>query len=265
MASEAGQRPGRGGPDDGVDLLAGERRVERRGLAGERVAHVDAGAGVHLVLHLGLGQGGAVVPAPVDGLEPAVDEAALEELVEGLERGGLVLVGHGGVRVLPAAEHADALELGALQIDVLLGVGAAGGADGDGVHLQLFAAKLLVHFDFDGQAVAVPSWDIGRVEAGHGLRLDDEVLQALVQGVAQVDGAIGVGRSVVQDVLRSALARLANLLVEAAFRPCCEPFRLIFRQIRLHREAGARQQKGRLQLRPAAFGMGRLGVWLGVT
>ena len=76
--------------------------------------------GVHLVLDLGLGEGGFVVDAPVDGLEAFVDEAALEEVEEGLGDGGLVAVRHGEVGVVPAAEDADALELGALEVDVLL-------------------------------------------------------------------------------------------------------------------------------------------------
>ena len=81
---------------------------------------------MHLVLDFGFGQGGAVVDAPVDGLEAAVDEAFLEEAVEGLEGAGLVVAGHGFVGVVPAAEAADALELRGLQVDVFLRVGAAG-------------------------------------------------------------------------------------------------------------------------------------------
>jgi hypothetical protein len=46
---------------------------------------------VHLVLDLGLGQRGAVVDAPVNRLEAAVDEAFLEEAVKGLEGAGLVV------------------------------------------------------------------------------------------------------------------------------------------------------------------------------
>ncbi len=94
----------------------------------------------------------------------------------------------------------DALKLRGLQVDVFLRVGAAGIQDGRNGHLQLFAAELLVDLDLDGQAVAVVAGNVGRIEAGHGFRLDDEVLQALVQGVAEVDGAIGVRRTVVKKV-----------------------------------------------------------------
>jgi len=60
-------------------------------VAGEFVAHVDAGRGVLLVLDFGFGEGGAVVDAPGDGLEAFVDEAVLEEVEEGLGDAGLVL------------------------------------------------------------------------------------------------------------------------------------------------------------------------------
>src|SRR6185437_587797 len=99
----------------------------------------------------------------------------------------------GEVGCCPATEDADALELAALKVYIFLRVVAAGLADGDGVHLQLFAAELLVYFNFDGEAVAVPSGDVGGIEAGHGLGFDDEVLDALVEGVAEVDGSVGVG------------------------------------------------------------------------
>ena len=83
-----------------------------------------------------------------------------------------------------------------------MGVLAAGAADGDGVHLEFFSTELLVYFNFDGEAVAVPAGDVGGVEAGHGLGFDDEVLDALVEGVAEMDSSVGVGRAVVEDIFR---------------------------------------------------------------
>ena len=202
-----------------------------------------------LVLDLGLGQGGAVVDAPVDRLEAAVDEAFLEEAVEGLQRAGLVVAGHGLVGRLPAAEAANALELFGLQVDVLLGVGAAGFENRGNWHFKLLAAQFLVHLDLDGQAVAVVAGDVGGVEAGHGLGLDHEVLEALVEGVAQVDGPVGVGRAVVKQVDGPSAAGFAQHFIEAERGPAGEPKRLILRQIGFHREGSLGQSEGRLQLR----------------
>ncbi len=202
---------------------------------------------MHLVLDLGLGEGGPVVDAPVDGLEALVDEAVLVEVEEGLGDGGLVAVRHGEVGVVPAAEDADALELGALEVDELLRVLAAGAADGEGGHFELFAAEFFVDLDLDGEAVAVPAGDVGGVEAGHGLGLDDEVLDALVEGVAEVDGSVGVGRAVVEDVLRLAGAGFADLAVEVGLLPFKEACGLILREIGLHGEGGLGQVEGCLE------------------
>ena len=97
---------------------------------------------MHLVLDFGLGQRGSVVDAPVDGLEPAIDEALLKKAVKGLECAGLVVARHGLVWLVPAAEAADALELRGLQFDVLLRVGAAGIQDIGNRHFKLFAARV---------------------------------------------------------------------------------------------------------------------------
>lgn len=176
-----------------------------------------------------------------------VDEALLEEVVEGLDDGGLIGERHREVGIVPAAEDADALELGPLQVHVFLRVLAAGLADGEGVHLQLFAAQLLVYLDLDRQAVAVPAGDVGGVETGHGLGLDDKILDALVECVAKVDGSIGVRRAIVQDVLGGAGPGGANLGVKFLLLPRGQAYRLVDREIGLHGEGGLGQVQGRLQ------------------
>ena len=183
-----------------LPCVGGQLRRDSRRVALEGVLYVNAGTGVVGVLDLGFGQRGAVVDAPVNRLESLVDEAFLEEGVEILDDLGLVPLGHGGVGVVKVAEDADALELIALDLQILFGVLAAGIADLERVHLQLLAAERFIDLDFDGQAVTIPAGDVGRVETRHGARLDDEVLEALVESVAEMQGAVGVGRSVMQDV-----------------------------------------------------------------
>ncbi len=89
--------------------------------------------------------------------------------------------------------------------------------------------------------MAVPAGDVGGVEAGHGLGLDDEVLDALVEGVAEVDGSVGVGRAVVEDVFGGSGAGGANLGIQVLLLPGGEAFGLVVRQIRLHGEGRLRQ------------------------
>ncbi len=96
--------------------------------------------------------------------------------------------------------------------------------------LGLLAAEFLVDFEFDGQAMAIPARDVGRIEAGHGLGLDDEVLDDFVERGAEVDVAIGVRRAVVEDVARASGASGANLAVEILGFPAREHFRLGLRE-----------------------------------
>ena len=95
--------------------------------------------------------------------------------------------------------------------------------------------------------MAVPAGDVGGVEAGHGLGLDDEVLDALIEGVAEVDGSVGVGRAVVEDVFGGAGAGGADLGVEVLLLPGGEANGLVLRQVGLHGEGGLGQVQGGFQ------------------
>ncbi len=76
--------------------------------------------------------------APVDGLETFVDVSLVQKIDEGAGDDGLVLRRHGQIRVLPAAENAEADEIFALQVYVLFCVFTAGGADLRGGHAGFF-------------------------------------------------------------------------------------------------------------------------------
>ena len=89
--------------------------------------------------------------------------------------------------------------------------------------------------------MAVPARDVGRVHALQGTRLDDDVLQDLVDGVPEMDVTVGVGRAVVQDVARAPLARLAQLLIEPHLLPCPDHLRLPLGQVAAHGKLGLGQ------------------------
>ena len=76
-----------------------------------------------------------------------------------------------------------------LMADVLRGLGAELD-DVHGVLVQPLLAVLFLDLPFDRQAVAVPARHVGRIEAGQVARLDDDVLQDLVDRVAGVQLAI---------------------------------------------------------------------------
>ena len=79
----------------------------------------------------------------------------------------------------------------------------------------LFPAELFLHLRLDGQAMAIPTGDVGCSEAGHGLRLDHHVLENLVQGGSQVNCPCGIGWAIVQDVGRCVGARLLNAVYDS--------------------------------------------------
>src|ERR1035438_90044 len=167
--------------------------------------------------------------APVDGLEAAVDIALLEESVKGFQCASFVVAGHGFVWLVPTAETTDSLKLRGLQVNEFLRVGATGFEHSRGGHLKLLAAQLLIHFDFDGQAVAVEAGDVGCVEAGHGLRLDNKVLEAMVERMAKMHGAVCVGRAVMENVGGTTQTRLAQLFVHTQGSPAGQPKWFILR------------------------------------
>ena len=242
-----GQRPWRRRPDRHrqqspalVALDMTTPRHERLDVR-ERKAHVDGGRVLVLVLDLGLGQGRTAVDAPVHGF------GALDEVTVGNDlpqrshdvrlEGGI----HGEVRLLPIAEHAQALEVRPLPRHLLPRVGAAGGAKFPGADLAPGLSDLFLHHELDRQTVAVPTRNVRRVEAAERARLDDDVLQHLVHGMTDVDVAVRVRRPVVQHEPLAPAPSGADPLVQLQFSPAREYLRFAFGQVRAHREIRPRQ------------------------
>ena len=139
--------------------------------------------------------------------------------------------------MIPIAEDSEAAELLALQVDVFAGVGFGALADFDRGEPGFF----FDHFEFDGEAVAVPTGNERRPESGHGLRFDHEVFEDLVQRSAHVDVAVGEGRSIVENKKRGVFAGLLNAGVEVVFFPGGELLGFARGQPGFHREIRARE------------------------
>ena len=235
------QGPGSGGPDDHKGVLVQLRQAKRSRQARRVVClkgDVQRLALLVLVFDFKLGQRAAAVKAPVHGLEAPVDKTALDHALESAQFTGLVREIHGLVRVVPIAQDAQALEVCHLLTDLLCGVGAA-----SGLHFiaRELAAMLLFNRVLNWQAMAFPARDVQGVKAFQLARLDNHVLQNLVDRMAHVDLAIGIGRTVVQDELRMAAARCTQALVQAFVVPFLHPAGLALGQIAAHREGGLRQ------------------------
>ena len=245
--------PRRRRPDQNRDVSALQLRDARRELA-DAVARqpeldVDRGRGMVLVLDLGFSQRRAAMDAPVHWLLAFVDEPLLDEFSQRARNRRLISEIHRQIGIRPVAENPQALELRGHCADEPLGVRATRAAEFGDRHVALLRAELAVDLQLDWQPVAVVAWLVGRVIAGHRPRLDDEILEHLVQSRAHVDVAVRVGRTVVQDELFFTLAARFDLSVQIHGGPPRERLRLARRQVRLHRKVGARQVDGVFPLR----------------
>jgi hypothetical protein len=237
-------------------------RLERLGLD-DRETHVDRDRLLVRVFDLGLGERGAAVDAPVHRLEPLLHMAVGDDAPERADDLGLEGEVHRQIGVLPVAEDAETLEVGALAVDLLGGIVPAGDAKLGRADLVARFALLLLDLQLDRQAVTVPARHIGRIEAVERARLDDDVLEHLVDRMTDMDLAVRVGRAVVQDEGRSARAGLADQGVERHRLPALEHRGLALGEVRLHRKARVREIQGVFVIGHVAWsrcvGRGRVG------
>jgi len=119
-------------------------------------------------------------------------------------------------------------------------------------------AVLFFHLQLDGQAVAIPARHIGRIEAGQRLGLDDDVLEYLVDRMANVDVAVGIGRAVMQDELGPPGGLLAYALVALLLLPVPNPARLPLGQVTPHGERSVGQVQGVLVISHVGCGERRV-------
>src|SRR3989441_673725 len=98
----------------------------------------------------------------------------------------------------------------------------------------LLGAQLLQDLMLDRQPVAVPAGDERHLVVLHRLGLDDDVLEDLVQRVANVDTAVGIRRTIVQHVEGPAAPGLLDALIEVLALPASQDLRLALREIGLH-------------------------------
>ena len=187
-------RPRRRRPDHrvGADQF-GDRRFHNL----ER--HVDLGRGDVLVFDLRLGQRGLFDRGPHHRLGAAIEVSGSRKLQQFGNDRAFGLRVHGEVGMVPITHDAQPLELFALHVHPSLRIGAAFGAEFGGrdfVLVQLLLAILLLDLPFDRQAVAIPARHVRRVLAQQVLGAAHHVLQDMVERMADMHVAIGVGRAI---------------------------------------------------------------------
>ena len=198
-----------------------------------------------VILDLGFGERRHFHHRPHHRFGAAIEQAVAHELHQFPGDLRFRREGHGGVGVVPVAGDPQPLEFLALHVDPMAGEFPALGAEVDDRHRVLILALfpvLLLDLPFDGQTMAVPTRHIVGILAQHLLGAGDDVLQDLVERVADMEMAVGVGRSVVEDELLPALGVGSQSGVDVELLPALENLRLALRQSRPHREVGLRQE-----------------------
>src|SRR5215467_9326318 len=164
------QGPRRRGPDHRERRAAAQRCLEFGRQRRQRKLDPHRQRALVLVLHLGLRERGSAVHAPVDRLEVLVDEPASDEAPELARDHRLVRRIHRDVRIVPVAEHAQALELASLDVDEAVGVLATLAPLLDRIHRVAdvdagpVEPELFVDLVLDRQSVTVPARHVDRVE-----------------------------------------------------------------------------------------------------
>src|SRR5262249_5016298 len=153
---------------------------------------------------------------------------------------------HREVRIIPAAKDAEALEVTFVLLDVARGKFTTEAAKFCRWNFA-FAAEFLFDLGFDGKAVAIPARDVRCVMARHGFRFDDQIFEDFVEASAQMDGACGIRRAIMQNEKRLSFTGGENSFVKIRVLPCSELLRLVLRQARLHGKVGFGEIEGLFQ------------------
>ncbi len=217
--------------------MGADQILDRR--MGDLERHIDLGRNDILVFNLGLGQRGLLDRAPHHRLGAAIELARLGEFQQFRNDRRLGFEIHRHIGIVPVAIDPEALQLLALRIDPMLRIGAAFGAEflrRDLVLVELLLAVFLLDLPFDRQAVAVPPGHVGRILAQQRLGAHHHVLEDVVQRMADMHVAIGIGRPVMEDELLAPGAAFAQLPVEPLGLPARKNARLLLGQSGLHRK-----------------------------
>lgn len=228
------QGPRGGRPNDKVGVLFVELALG----VGHCKAHIDGWGFFFAVFDFGFSQGGVVVWAPVDRLGAFVDIALLGHFTKDANFSGFKFVVQGQIWMLPIAAHTQALEAVALNVDVFHGVIGAGIAEADDVVGLGIEADVFNGLELNWQPVGIPAWHVWGVIALEGLGFDDEILEHLVHGVAEMNFAVGVWRAIVEHEFFVAFIFLLHLFINVHIFPMGENPRFVLWQIATHWKIG---------------------------
>ncbi len=156
------QGPRRRGPDDDICRRAAAQRVPT---ANKLKLHVNGRRGSLFVLHFGLCQCRTAIQTPVHRLCTLHQRTALDDAGERTQLVRLVSWVHGQIRMRPVRDHAQTDEILTLAFHLFARVLAARIPEFARGDLVTRFSMLLLDHQLDGQPMAVPTRDEGRVMA----------------------------------------------------------------------------------------------------
>ena len=151
---------------------------------------------------------------------------------------------HCEVGIVPVSKNAHSHKVSSLFIDLGPRVITTLLAKLSGSHFDPRLADFLFHIQFDGQTMAVPSRNIGRIVSIKGARFDDDVLENFVHAVTHVQVAVGIGRTIMKNKLRSSCAGLTNFPVQVHVLPLLQALGLTLGEAGFHGKRRFRQVQG---------------------
>ena len=175
--------------------------------------------------------------APVDGLAAAVHRALQIHLLENLDVARLEIRRERQIRLVPLGVYAEALKALTLHVDVPLRPLAAELAKlGLGSSGHLVGSEGLFDHMLDGLTVAIPTGDVGSEVTALRVAFDDEVLEDLVERMADVNGSVGIRWAVMKNEGLSVLVLLEHAMIQILLFPFLKTLRLVLRQVAAHGE-----------------------------
>ena len=235
--------PGSGGPDDGKELVLRHAFGSKALQVHCREFDINGRRLSVFIFNFCFSQCGFAVGAPIHSLLAFVNVALVGHFAENFQFLGFQMGIKGDIGVSEITNYAHADEIGLLDGNPFLGIGQAFSTKFQRSHVGPVFAGILQYRIFDRKSVGIPAGNIVGFIAGHMLVADNDILQCLVQCMADMNLAIGIRRSIMKNKGRCAVLSSLFLsgMIEVMFLPEIHKARFLLRQIAAHGEIRLRQ------------------------
>ena len=141
---------------------------------------------------------------------------------------------HCQIRLVPVADNPHALKIFTLVIDLFRRIVTTlltklGSGD-----FMSRLTHLLFNIEFNWKTVTIPPRNIRCIKTRKGFRLGNNIFENLVNGVANMQLPVRIGRPIVQNKRGLACASCAHFLIKPHALPLLEPLWLTLGQVSLH-------------------------------